>query len=526
VVPAQQLGAPILPGRPPSTVPDSPTVPPRSLPPGITSTPALATTQVPHPPTPVVRIQVIAPATIAPGKPAVYKIITSNPSQASAHRVQVRMPIPEGVLAISKCEPPADALTGQKLPLAPGTLKELTWNFKTLASAASRTIEIEFTLTPASKEINARAYVAFEHGEQVVTTIEKPRLEVKAAPVQSVAQNEVVQVQVEVRNTSKVSIAKARLVETIGNGLEFLADQQSEAGANTNQRIWQLGTLAPGQAKLVTYRLKAKQGGETNILSNASSEDASVASETVEAKVKILVPGLQLGFTGPTEPVAAQQPAVYEATVLNAGTLPLSDVLVTIPIPVDTDLTSLTNRGKREDNTVTWRIPRLLPGEQEAFRIKVLAKSSGKRSLRALARDGQRLTEVAKELTTVFQGRANLHWRVEIEPTNPTVGKTGTVTVRVENQGTETAKAVRVRMNVPSQITVRETQPEKAQSTAESLLFSPISIAPGKSATFVVKFLPTQAGSAQFRLELEEPDTLGTKNLLKEQTIEILAARQ
>lgn len=525
VKPAQQLGAPILPGTNREILTEVPK--PAGVETGITATPAPVAMQVPHPPTPVVRIQVFAPANLAPSKPIPYRVVVSNASAAAAHRVIVRMPIPEGITSISKCEPLPDAVGGQvlKLPAALAGVKEFTWNFKTLSRGESKTIDLEFQTQATLREISARAYVAFEHGEQVSTNIEKPKLDVKKAIGEQVAQGEPVTVRVEVKNASAVSIPKVRLVETVSAGLEFQNDSQAERGEKANQRIWQLGTLAPGQSKIVTYQVLGKQGGELTTASNAASNDASVVSETVEAKTRVLVPGLQLGFTGPTEAVPARKSATYEATVRNSGTLPLRDVRVSIPIPTDCKLRSKTNAGQTSRDAVTWNIPQLRAGEAESFRIVVDANSSGKRTMRATARDGRGLAEEAKDLSTVFQGRADIHWKPDVSPIILPVGKTGTVTVAVRNDGGETAKAVTIRMVLPVEVRAATNASHPFTQAGDEIIFKPVTILPGKSTTFTLSFEAKKAGRAYFTLRLQEPDTLGEKDLVSQSAIEIQSTR-
>jgi len=525
VRPVQQLLPPISPtSRPPESIPDVPSAAVRT---GISSTPTPVTANVPHPPTPMVRIQVLAPSHVAPGKPLTYQIVITNASTASAHRVAVRMPIPDGIAAVNKVEPAPEGWAAQppKLPAAIAGVKELTWTFKTLAPSESRKVEIEFSPIAGTKDVSARAYVFFEHGEQVVTNIEKPKLGIKKTATPQAAQGEAVTVRVEVKNTSAVPIPKVRLVETASVGFEYRGDADSERTEKPNQRVWQLGTLAPGQSKIVTYQLVGKQGGDLATTSNAASEDAAVASETAESTTKILVPALQLGFAGPTEPVPARAPATYEATVRNNGTLALTDVRVTIPVPADCEVKSMTNRGQRTKDAVIWVIPQLRAGEAESFRMKVEANTSGKRSLRATVRDGKGLVEDGKDLTTIFQGRADLHWKPDVSPPILQVGKTGSVSIVVRNEGGETAKAVRIRVTLPKEVRVSSTNPNKATQAEDEVLFAPLPILPGKSETFTVNFEAKQAGRAFFRMRLEEPETFGEKALIKEQPIEITSSR-
>jgi len=130
--------------------------------PAVSPTPSVPRV-VADPPSPVVRILVRVPADAAPGDDLKYIITVQNVSQADAHQVAVRNPIPEGVLQVGKVEPQPDA----KLT----TDKQLGWSFGTLKAGEKKTIELAFKTKPDVKEIKNLAYVRFEHGEAVTTKI-------------------------------------------------------------------------------------------------------------------------------------------------------------------------------------------------------------------------------------------------------------------------------------------------------------------------------------------------------------------
>ena len=508
IQPVQQLETPI---RPAGTIPDSPGAP--RIPTGISSTAPRAAPVVSDPPTPSVQLQIRTPAHIANGKPAAYKLIVTNNSGATAYRVLVRVPLPEGVAKQpSKCEPAADAQVNPQ---------QLTWSFKSLAKGEQKTIELEFKPEVGAKELRLRGHVSFEHGSEVITTIDKPKLVVKKTATPTVSQGELVTVRVEVVNAGTVPIPQTRLVETVPVGTDFKNDKDSEKGELANQRIWQLGTLEPGQAKFVTYQLQSKKGGELVTTSMAASDDkyATVQSENTESKTKILVPALKLELTGPAT-VASKEAALYTARVQNTGTQPLENVRITLALPEGCEVTKFTARALRTKDQVQWLLPRLPAGEAFDVRLHLESSTSGKKLIKATAKESRTAVEDAKEVTSTFLGRADLTWKPEFDDVSVNVGKQGLITVTVKNQGTETDKGTILKVELPDQVKLVQGTPKQYDQAGTTLIFKPRPIPPGHKETFTITYEAKQSGPGNFRLTLES-ESLGDRPLTKEQVVQI-----
>ena len=513
IEPIQKLEKPIAP-----SVPDAPSGP--KVPTGVVSTAPRPAPLVNDPPTPTVQLQIRTPAHVAVGKPVPYKLTVMNNSGATAYRVQVRVPMPDGAKLV-KCEPAADTpAAGVPIP-AP----QLMWSIKSLPKGESKTFDLEFQPAAGANEIRLRGHVSFEHGAEVVTAIAKPKLTVKKSATPTVAQGELVTVRVEVLNAGAVPIPQARLVETVPPGVDFKNDKDSEKGEQAHQRIWQLGTLEPGQAKIVTYQLLGKKGGDLLTTSMAASDDkfASVQSEHAESKTKVLVPALKLDLTGPAT-VAAKESALYTARVQNTGTQPLDNVRVTVALPDDCEVTKVTTGARRTKDQVAWTLPKLPAGEAHDFRVTLESPTSGKKQVKAAAKETRTAVEDAKEVTSTFQGRADLTWKPEFEDASVNVGKQGLITVKVKNQGTETDKGLRLRVELPPNAKFVEGSPKQYKEAGAEVIFEPRPIAPNGTETFTVTYEAKQAGPAYFRLRLEA-ESLGDKPLLKEQVVQINNAK-
>ncbi len=495
--------------------PDEPKVDPNVLP-AQAMQPAAAPGVVSDPPTPVVRIQVRVPAHAAPNKDLTYKIVVANTSPADAYKVTVRNPVPAGIAQVVRAEPKPD-----RADAAPNALpKELVWTLGTLRAGERR--EIELVLKPAAdaKEVRNQAFVDFEHGQAVVTQINKPKLAVtKVAPKQA-AQTDPIAIRVVVENRGRVSVGGVELVEDVTPGFEFASDGDAKRGSGPGQRVWDLGTLRPGERKVVEYRLTAKESKKLLATSVVKSPDQP-EGERAESTTEVLTAGLSLDLTGPTA-VAAGEPALYEIVARNTGTLTLTNVRVSGSVPADCTLTKMTNGGQRYRDQVVWAVPQLKPGEAQSFRLGLRASTTGKRTVRAAARDARGL-EKAREVVTAFQGAAVLYWTATLDPQLVSTGRQGTLTVRVENRGGEAATNVRLRVTLPPEVTLVQASPRN-QAAANEVAFDALPVPANGEEKYTVTYRAERAGQAHFTLKLSA-DALGDQPLTKEQAVEITGGR-
>ncbi len=538
-----------MPEAPPSVRIDDPDVQPAQftqpgmLPPG-TLPPGSPQRIVPDPPAPVVRIQVRVPADSPPGDDIKYTISIQNNSSAEAHGVTVRNPLnPEMFEGPVKAEPEWDKEKSNQ--------KELVWSFGTLAPGKSKTIELTLRPKAGASEIKNLAYVRFEHGEAVTTKINKPVVKItKVAPKQTV-RDEPYSVRIIVENTGKVHAENVRIVENLppsaevetitkgakrtdkGAGGDKPPAAQAGRGrddppapalstpvaaADGQQWVWEIAKLMPGEWKVIEYRVTPREAKDVYTLTNLAG--AKGVSDRAEARTLVLVPGLTVKLTGPSAnaPVNPGESAKYEITVRNAGTLPSTNIRVTGTLPVDTKPTKKTEGGQLYRDAIVWTIPRLEAGDAQSFRFEVKAHTTGRRVVVASVTDarGQR---AADELATLFQGTAALVWESVPNPAALSVGKQGTFTVKVRNNGGEAAQNVRVEVDVPDAVSVVQVTP-KVPTTGNKLLFGPESIPGYGESLYTITYEARQSAQAWFKLKLTA-DCLGAGPMQTEKAVEI-----
>ncbi len=474
------------------------------------------TPTVADPPTPVVRIQVRVPANIAPGKDIAYKLIVTNTSTAHAYRVKVRNPIPEGIARIVKYEPEVEKIPLEQTAQMP---KELVWDLGKLPAGEKREIDLVLQPIPTAKDIRNQAFVSFEHGQTVETHVDKPKLMVKKVAPKQAAQSEAIPVRVEVTNNGKVSIENVKLVEVVSRGFEFVAETSGERGETAQQRVWTLGTLRPGERKLVEYRLTTKEMGTSVELLTRSQVHGKGAEDgdSAESTTKVLNSGVSLELTGPTA-VGVGDRGDYEIVVRNTGGMTLSNLKVTGTYPADCTLVRVTNNSQRDREQVSWLVPPLKSGESFAFRFSLKAAMSGKRTIRAAVTDG-RAIEKGREAVTTFQGTALPQLSAQLTPALLKVDQSGMLTIVVTNKGTETAKNVRVWVTLPPEVRLVEATPKNVTTTQE-VAFDAVAIKANGEEKFTVTYKAAKPGEAWFDLKLTA-DALGDQPATKKLTVQI-----
>ena len=455
---------------------------------------------VADPATPVVRIQVRAPAHLAPDKPLVYRVIVSNPSSATAYRVVVRHPAPpEGVNFPPVAEP-------QPKTMAVGA-KEMTWEYSELKPGASKEITLTYTMQPDAKSITAKAFVGFEHGQAVTTEPEKPKVTVTKSAPEKANGTEPIAVRVVVKNVSRVAVRNLEVLEDISKGFDYVADNESEATNIPGQRSWRIKELAPGQSRTIEYRVRAKgKGVEFVATSNVRSGDVKGLTDPAKSVTRVLTPDLQLDVTGPATRLI-DEPADYVIKVTNSGNTTLNSVRVVADIPADCAVKKLTNGGRKTRDQLIWDVPGdrrdepLGPGQPYELRFTLVGSRPGVKKV-AVNADGGRGVEQAKTVSTTFAGVAALKYGVELAPGTVVVGSTGSVKYSVRNSGTQDAKNVVLRVKLPPNVELKQATPPKINLVTGEAEFEPQTALAGGELLYLITYTAKTPGRALFAFKL------------------------
>ena len=437
------------------------------------------------PPTPVVTLRVRVPATAAAGEDLEYHLVVENCSQAPAHHVLVRDPLPANARFVRAVPEPAE-----KEP-------ELRWRLGTLQPCASR--EIVLVLHPTGTgDVENCARVQFEHGECVRTRIAgaaKPAAPsglalTKTGPAQALLYD-VLTYRLTVTNGASTPAAGVTLTDTLPEGLE-------PSGMKA-PLTWDLGTLEPGQTRTVEYQAIAKRAGRWTNRAVATS----AAGERREASAAVVVGAARLESTktGPARRYL-NRPATYQLTVRNAGTMPATGVVVTDRLPERTTFVSASEGGRREGPDVRWSLGALPPGGRRTVQVVLRGTSAGEVVNRATVTADRDLKAEA-EATTVFEAATGLTLDIDEQDDPVEVGAGNKYTITVINQGAGPVTRLVLRATVPEQLEVTgATGPSSFRREGRQVVFESITLQPRDEKVYEVSVKALRPGDVRFKVDL------------------------
>jgi uncharacterized repeat protein (TIGR01451 family) len=122
-------------------------------------------------------------------------------------------------------------------------------------------------------------------------------------------------------------------------------------------------------------------------------------------------------------------------------------------------------------------------------------------------------------MATLFEGVASLAWETIPEPAAIAVGRNGTFTVRVKNNGGEPARNVRVEIELPPEVTLERVTPNVRPSG--SRISFPAEVVPAHGErTYTITFKGQKSGQAWFTATMHA-DALGEQPLTTQKAVEI-----
>ncbi len=438
---------------------------------------AVTPDSVPNPPTPVLSVRVIAPASVTAGKPIEYRICVDNLSPAPAHHVVLRNPLPAGTRLIRASPEPA-----VRQP-------ELEWRLGTVGPGVCREIVLVVAPGGQSEEVRSCARVQFEHGQCVCTKVLRPSLRVRKEGPDRAVLYDSVGFRLEVMNTGTADANDVTLADVLPAGLEPVG----KAGP------WKLGTIPPGERRTVEYQVVAKAPGR--ICNRAVATAGGGLRAEAESCLVVSEPKLSVTKSGP-ERRYLTAPAAYRVTVTNAGTAVASNVVISDPLPPRTEFVSASAGGRLVGREVQWPAADIGPGESRTVELALRVREAGRVRNRVFAR-GDRGLSAQAEFDTEFVGAAALLLEV-VDTEDPVeVGSETSYVILVRNQGDVPATGVRIVATVPSQLqVVRVTAPADQRLEGRVLTFQPLTLAPHTDVRCVVHARALRPGDVRFKVDL------------------------
>jgi uncharacterized repeat protein (TIGR01451 family) len=452
----------------------------------------------PDPPTPVVVLRVRVPLSVAAGQDLEYRISVENRSAGAAHHVLVSNPLPANARFVRASPEPA------------AREPEIQWRLGTLEGGAKH--EIVLVLAPTGgDEVKNCARVQFEHGECVTTKVARPALGMhKNGPTEALL-SETLNYRLTLTNTGTADLVNLLVTDILPPGLEHTSGK--------DRLSWILGRLPPGQSESVEYQVVAKKVGR---LSNkVIATAAGGLREEIETAVTVGEMKLEVMMSGP-ERRYINLPAAYQVTVSNAGTLPLSNVMIHDPMPAQTTFVDATSGGELLGDRVQWTIGTLPPGESRTVELRLRALTPGRICNQAIVTADRGVTRQA-EACTDFTGASALSLELRDTADPIEVGGETSYKITVRNPGSSPVTGVRIVAMVPEEMIVT-----RAAGTADNhrdgpkIVYGPLTLPAGAEARFRIDVKAQRPGDVRFKVEMTA-DQLTSGPVQQEESTTIFA---
>lgn len=328
----------------------------------------------------------------------------------------------------------------------------------------------------------------------------KPAIQLAKSMPAQVIQCDPIPVRLVVRNNGSSALTGVRVTDMLPAGL------QTESGQNT--ATFDVGTLAPGESKELTFNASATRTGKFTNPARATS--AQGVEATTEASITVVKPALT---------VECQVPALKEMdgqrfteffgrpfevcwTVQNTGDAVSANTVLEVPVPAGLTFRSATEGGSASGGAVVWNLGSLAPGASRKVCATFVGANAGGFTFSASTR-GACASPAATTCSVTIQGISAILVEVVDDPDPIQVGEETTYTIRVTNQG----GGLDLRDVVVKAIFPDEMAPGAAsgagQVSGKTVTWPAVANLPVKQAvTYTVKGRALKAGDNRVRFEV------------------------
>ncbi len=385
------------------------------------------------PQTAVVSLEWVKRTEVNVGQECECDLIVKNAGEIPANNVSVLARFP----ATSRLLP-----TTMPAPTPEGG--QLKWLLGDLAPKQAKTIRVHMIPT-ARGELNASAFVHFTSAAATAFRVQEPLLEVVLQGPKEVQLGDPASQIIQVSNPGTGTAQNVEIKALIPAGLEHPQGKQLTMA---------IGSLNPGETRMVRLALSAVQGGKQHIkvLAEAklSSEAAPYLRKLTESEIQIISPSVKVVVDGPGLRYKNRN-ASYHLSVTNDGTAVSNNVRVMHKVPEGFEFISATEGGKFDalSQTVTWFVGRIEPGQSSTMSITLEAVKLGDFVQEVSAITDQGASSEAR-VSTKVEGIASLALEVKDVNDPVEIGVETAYEIHVKNQGTKHAQNVAVACELPA----------------------------------------------------------------------------
>lgn len=236
---------------------------------------------------------------------------------------------------------------------------------------------------------------------------------------------------IHVDNVSGALAHRVRVRNPIPSNAKYVsADPKPESEGQ--ELVWLFGTMKAGEQRVITMVLQADGKGDIENTARVSFEHGQTTKTRVASAIRI--------EKSAPERAMVLDSWTYTIDVVNTGTSPVGDIVITDTIPDGLDfLTS--NPSTKGENPLIWNIGKLDPGLSRRIEYQVAARKAGDYSSTAKLSAAGGLSREASCRTFVGESKLRMY---KSGPDRRAVGRPATFHITLENEGNSQIRNIRI----------------------------------------------------------------------------------
>ncbi|MCC6322067.1 MAG: DUF11 domain-containing protein [Phycisphaerales bacterium] len=289
---------------------------------------------------------------------------------------------------------------------------------------------------------------------------------------------------VTVTNTGTGAASNVKLTDALPAGVT------SNNQSNLN---WDIGSLAAGASRDVTFTAKAGRTGAFVNFANATA-DSNLTARSNDVSITVKQPKLEIAKTCPGDSRIGRASA-FKITVRNVGDAPATGTVVEDTLPAGTTFVSATDGGASAGGKVTWNLGTLAAGASKELGVVVnagMGKHTNTVSARCVCAEA-----VTANCSFSLEGSPDLGTLLTDDDGVVNTGVNHVYRYEVENQGQVDLTNVTVVVTMPSGMSYVASNAAKAPAVAgNKLTFTGVQgiLKPGEKRNFTLTLKSAEAG--------------------------------
>ena len=376
---------------------------------------------------------------VAAGTTFNYTLRYENTGNASATGVTVVDTLPSGVSFQSATAGGIYSSVGHKVTWNLGTLASGNGGFLTVTVKADAGLAVGTALTNNASITSAEGASGAATLTTTVGSGENLVLTKTGAP-ETVTPNGVIQYTLSYRNIGNSSSRGVRITDTIPSNTAYVAGSATASGTLSGSVLsWDLGNIAAGGQGDVLFKVRVsplatsgqKISNTAVIMSTGQTQTSNTVSTMVAAQSLLL-----LKMDTP-DPVRAGNNISYTIQLENTGSVTLTGIVLSDPIPVGTTFVNADGGGvlAAGSRQVDWNIGTLSAGQKASRSLTVQVETGIAQAQRientATATSNETSPQTARSVTTV-NARTTASVEFHDATWQPVIGYMNGDTIRIQ----------------------------------------------------------------------------------------------